>query len=73
MINLKTMKNIAIFKDLSNEHLESLEKILKIIKVPKNSDIIKDGESGSSMFILSSVTITIILQLPDLILSLLIL
>jgi len=54
MSELELLKNVRIFEGLSEEEIKTVRKIMLIKKYPANSMIIREGEEGDEMFIISS-------------------
>jgi len=54
------MKNHAIFKSLTKEEYDKLIKIFTEKKIPKNTVLIKEGDSGDSAFLLIEGKVSIV-------------
>ena len=54
MSELELLKNVKIFEGLSEEEIKAVRRIMQVRKFPANSTIIREGEEGEEMFIISS-------------------
>ncbi len=51
-MDIKFLKNIYLFKELTNKELEKVLKIAKIEKHPANQTIFKEGDKGDKLYII---------------------
>lgn len=56
---LAFLKNVYLFRNIPDEHLQYLLKNMEVKRIPRGSDIIREGEEGDSLFILFKGTVTI--------------
>ncbi len=60
MNNIEILKSIPLLSKISDQELEALNKLLKEESFEKGSNIITEGDTGSTMYILVDGTVDII-------------
>ena len=51
-MDIKFLKNIYLFKELTNKELEKVLKIAKVEKYPANHVIFKEGDKGDKLYVI---------------------